>query len=56
LDIVTMEREAKEMAALASTIPGDIEQVKKGLLPRSALDKLQRIEKLSKQLRRRIRP
>jgi len=56
LDVVTMEREAKEMAALASTIPGDIEQLKKGLLPRSALDKLQRIEKLSKELRRRIRP
>ena len=56
LDIVTMEREAKEMAALASSIPGDIEQLKKGLLPSSALDKLKRIEKLSKQLRGRIRP
>ena len=56
LDIVTIEREAKEMAALASTIPGDVEQLKKGLLPSSALDKLKRIEKLSKHLRGRIRP
>jgi hypothetical protein len=56
LDIVTIEREPKEMAALASSIPGDVEQLKKGLLPSSALDKLKRIEKLSKELRGRIRP
>jgi hypothetical protein len=56
LDIVTMEREAKEIAALASTIPSDIEQLKKGLLPSDAVDKLKRIEKLSKQLRGQIRP
>jgi len=51
-----MEREAKEMAALAVSIPGDIEQLKKGLLPKDAFDKLKRIEKLSKQLRGQIRP
>ena len=56
LDTVTMEREAKEMAALASSIPADIEQLKKGLLPSSAIDKLKRIEKLSKELRSHIRP
>ncbi len=51
-DSVTMEREAKEMAAVAASIPGDIEQLKKGLLPSNAFDKLKRIEKLSKQLPR----
>lgn len=56
LDSVTIEREAKEMAALAASIPGDIEQLKKGLLPSDAIDKLKRIEKLSKQLRGQIRP
>jgi hypothetical protein len=56
LDIVTMEREAKEMAALASTTSSDIEQLKKGLLPGDAVDKLKRIEKLSKQLRAQMRP
>lgn len=56
LDTFTMEREAKEMAALASSIPGDIEQLKKGLLPSDAVDKLKRIEKLSKQLRGQILP
>ena len=53
-DGVALEREAKEMAALAATIPGDIEQMKKGLLPSDALDKLKRIEKLAKQLRGQI--
>jgi len=56
LDHVAIERDSKEMAALASTIPGDIEQMKKGLLPRDTLDKLKRIEKLSKQLRGRLLP
>ena len=56
LDTVTMEREARELSALASTIPVDVEQLKKGLLPSDAIDKLKRIEKLSKQLRGQIRP
>jgi hypothetical protein len=50
-----MEREAKEMTALAATIPNDIEQLKKGLLPRDAFDRLKRIEKLSKLLRSQMR-
>ena len=56
LDTLTMEREAQELSALASSIPGDVEQLKKGLLPSDAVDKLKRIEKLSKQLRGQIRP
>jgi hypothetical protein len=56
LDTFTMEREAQELSTLASSIPGDVEQLKKGLLPSDAIDKLKRIEKLSKQLRGQIRP
>ena len=56
LDTATMEREARELSALASSIPVDVEQLKKGLLPSDAIDKLKRIEKLSKQLRGQIRP
>jgi len=56
LDTFAMEREARELSALASSIPGDVEQLKKGLLPSDAVDKLKRIEKLSRQLRRQIRP
>lgn len=56
LDIVAMEREAKEMSVLAASISADIEELKKGLLPSGAVDKLKRIEKLSNQLRGQIRP
>jgi len=56
LNSVAVERESKEMAALASTIPGDIEQMKKGLLPGDTFDKLKRIEKLARQLRGQLRP
>lgn len=56
IDAVAMEREARELAALASSIPVDVEQVKRGLLPGDAVDKLKRIEKLAKQLRAQIRP
>jgi hypothetical protein len=56
LDHVAIERESKELAALAATIPGDIEQMKKGLLPGDTFDKLKRIEKLSRQLREHLKP
>jgi hypothetical protein len=51
-----MEREARELSTLAGSIPGDVDQLKKGLLPRDAKDKLKRIEKLAKQLRGQIQP
>jgi hypothetical protein len=51
-----MEREARELSALASSVPGDVEQLKKGILPSDAVDKLKRIEKISKQLRGQIGP
>ena len=56
LDTFAMEREARELSALAGSIPGDVEQLKKGLLPKDAVGKLKRIEKLSKQLRGQIQP
>jgi hypothetical protein len=56
LDMIAMEREARELSALAASIPGDVEQLKKGLRPKDAVDKLKRIEKLSKMLRGQIRP
>ncbi|HUM03843.1 MAG TPA: hypothetical protein VLT90_00180 [Terriglobales bacterium] len=56
LDTVEMEREARELSALASSVPGDIDLVKKGLLPKDAVDKLKRIEKLSRRLRGQIQP
>jgi len=55
-DTVEMEREARELSKLAASVPNDIEQLRKGLLPRDAVNKLKRIEKLSKHLRSQIRP
>jgi len=55
-DIVEMEREAHELSVLAGSIPGDVDQMKKGLLPKDAVDKLKKIEKLSKRLRTQIQP
>jgi hypothetical protein len=54
MNIVEMERESKELSQLAGSIPGDVDLLKKGLLPKDVIDKLKRIEKLSKHLRSEI--
>jgi hypothetical protein len=54
MNIIEMERESKELSHLAGSIPGDVELLKKGLLPKDVVDKLKRIEKLSKHLRSEI--
>ncbi len=54
LNFVEMERESKELSQLAGSIPGDVDLLKKGLLPKDVVDKLKRIEKLSKHLRGQI--
>jgi hypothetical protein len=51
MNILEMERESKELSQLAGSIPGDVELLKRGLLPKDVVDKLKRIEKLSKHLR-----
>jgi hypothetical protein len=53
-DFLEMERESKELSQIASSIPGDVDQLRKGLLPKDVTEKLKRIEKLSKQLRSKI--
>lgn len=47
-----LKREAEELARLAQSIPSDVEKVGKGLLQKDLDEKLKRIEKLSKQLRK----
>ncbi len=56
LDVAKLKRQANELATLAQSIPPDIEQVEKGLLPKDLNDKLKRIEKLSKQIRKELLP
>ncbi len=52
LDLPKLKQGAEELSALAQTIPSDVEQLGKGLVPKDFDSKLKRIEKLSKQLRR----
>lgn len=46
-----VEREARELSDLAKSIPLDVDQINQGLMPKDMVQKLKRIEKLSKHLR-----
>jgi len=50
-DPLELQREARELADLARTIPADIDNVNRGIISKDVGEKLKRIEKLSKQLR-----
>ncbi len=51
IDSVKLRHEANELAALAQSVPSEVDQTTKGVLPKDLGDKLKRIEKLAKQLR-----
>ena len=51
VDMVQFQKDADELAQLAQTIPPDIHNVQKGLLPKDLNERLKKIEKLSKKLR-----
>ena len=50
-DPLELQREAKELLELSQSLQPDIEHVSQGLLPKDTVEKLKRIEKLSKRLR-----
>jgi hypothetical protein len=54
IDVVKLQRDAEELASLAQSVPPEIDQTSKGLLPKDLTEKLKRIEKLAKQLRSQI--
>ncbi len=54
VDPAQLKREADELAKLAQSIPGEIEQIAGGRLPKDLNEQLKRIEKLSKNLRRQL--
>jgi hypothetical protein len=56
IDPLQLQREARELADLAQTVPLDVDKVSHGLLPKDAGEKLKRIEKLAKRLRTEMRP
>ena len=53
-DPLEIQREAKQILELSQSIQPDIEYVNRGVLPKDTIDKLKRIEKLSKHLRNQI--
>lgn len=54
LDLTGMDMDARELSTLAATVPGDVTHLRQGMLPKGLIDKLKRIERLSRQLRSRI--
>jgi len=51
-----LKHDADELAALAQSIPPEVDQTTKGILPKDLIEKLKRIEKLAKQLRSQLTP
>ena len=56
IDLVKLQQEAEELARTAQTIPTDVASVRGGALPKDVVEKLKRIEKLSKRLRSELNP
>jgi len=54
MDMAKLKHYADELAAVAQTVPQEVDQTTKGLLPKDLSDKLKRIEKLAKELRSQI--
>jgi hypothetical protein len=54
VDPMELRREASQVLELSKSIQSDLESVSRGLLPKDTIDKLKKIEKLSKHLRNQI--
>ena len=48
---VALQSQAKQLADLAASVPQGVQNANKGLLEKDLIERLKRIEKLSKQLR-----
>ncbi len=48
------QQRAQELAKLADPVPEEINQVSHGVLPKDLIQRLKKIEKLSKQLRKQV--
>jgi hypothetical protein len=56
LDYAKLRSDAEELATLAQSIPSDVEQSTRGVLPKDLASKLKQIEKLAKHLRGELTP
>jgi len=51
IDPAQLQHEAEELVNLANSIPPDMARISQGMLPKNVLEKLARIEKITKHLR-----
>lgn len=51
IDPAKLCEEGDELAKLAQSVPADMDQIVRGKMPKDAIDRLKRIEKISRQLR-----
>lgn len=56
IDLDKCKRDADELVALAQSVPADVDQTSKGVIPKDLAEKLKKIEKLAKQLRGQLNP
>ena len=56
VDSVQLQREARELLELSQSLQPDIANVNHGVLPKDTIEKLKRIEKVSKHLRGELGP
>jgi hypothetical protein len=56
VDLVQLQKDADDLARTAQTIPVDVANVRRGVLPKDTVQKLKQIEKLSKHLRSELNP
>jgi len=54
VDSLELRREANQVVELSKSIQSDFEAVARGMLPKDTIEKLKKIEKLSKRLRSQI--
>jgi len=54
IDLSKLKHDADELAALAQSVPPEVDQTARGILPKDLNEKLKRIEKLARQLRSQI--
>jgi hypothetical protein len=56
IDVEKVRKDAQELAALAQTMPAEVDQLSKHVLPKDLAQQLKQIEKLAKHLRAEINP
>jgi len=56
VDPAQLKSEAAELQTLANAMPGEVDQVTKGMLPKDMTENLKKIEKLAKHIRSEVTP